>query len=85
MSETRSHVISMRDFTISTVFFAGAFYLIHLRGHADSFGLWDTAAIASCIVAGLLVGYRDRIGVLTTSFSRIARARFSGKFRGPDE
>ena len=84
MSETRSHVISMRDFTISTVFFAGAFYLIHLRGHADSFGLWDTAAIATCIVAGLLVGYRDRIPILTTSVSRVVKARLSGSHTPPE-
>ena len=80
----RSHAHSILDTIIgSGLFLLGAFWL-HWRAKTESIGLHDAVIFALCVIAGLAVGYRDRVPLLTASVSKVVKARFSGSHQPPD-
>lgn len=70
-----AHLTAVRDTVISTALFMGAFYLLRLRASSEHFGWVDGVIVGTLVVAGLAIGYRDRLALVAGAASKVWRKR----------
>jgi len=70
-----AHLTAIRDTIISTGFFFFAFYLLRLRANSEHFGKVDAIIVVALVVAGLAIGYRDRLALVAGAASKVWRKR----------
>lgn len=66
-----NHVVAVRDTLISTALFIGAFYVLRLRAKSEHFGWVDALIVLGLVVAGLAIGYRDRLALVAGAASKV--------------